>query len=70
LASVSDGEERIIAAFRAVWPQAPRQRCQAHFLGNLADEVLESDTELRKQMRVDLGGLPKTKDFPPDSSFF
>jgi hypothetical protein len=70
LASVSDGEERIIAALRAIWPNAPRQRCQEHFMGNLADEVLENDAELRKQMRVDLGGLPKTKDFPDDGSFF
>ena len=70
LASVSDGEERIIAALRDVWPNAPRQRCQEHFLGNLADEVLENDTELRKQMRQDLGGLPKTTDYPADSSFF
>lgn len=70
LASVSDGEERIIAALRAVWPDAPGQRCQEHFLGNLADEVLENDTALRKQMRVDLGGLPKTTDFSDDSSFF
>ena len=70
LASVSDGEERIIAALRAVWPNAPRQRCQEHFLGNLADEVLENDTELRKQMRVDLGGLPKISDLPEDSAFF
>lgn len=70
LASVSDGEERIIAALRAVWPNAPRQRCQEHFLGNLAEEVLENDTELRKQMRVDLGGLPKISDLPADSSFF
>ena len=70
LGSVSDGEERIIAALRAVWPNAPRQRCQEHFLGNLADEVLENDTELRKQMRVDLGGLPKTTDFADKSSFF
>jgi len=70
LASVSDGEERIIAALRAVWPNAPRQRCQEHFLGNLAEEVLEKDTELRKQMRVDLGGLPKISDFPDPSSFF
>ena len=70
LASVSDGEERIIAALRAVWPSAPRQRCQEHFLGNLADEVFPNDTELRKQMRVDLGGLPKIDDFPDDCSFF
>lgn len=70
LASISDGEERIIAALRAVWPNAPRQRCQEHFLGNLADEVLEHDTKLRKQMRMDLGGLPKINDFPKDTPLF
>ena len=70
LASVSDGEERIIAAIRAVWPNAPRQRCQEHFLGNLADEVLANDTELRKQMGVDLGGLPKISDFPENTPLF
>jgi len=70
LASLSDGEERIIAALRAVWPNAPRQRCQEHFLGNLADEVLEEDTRLRKQMRADLGGLPKITAFPNDSPLF
>lgn len=70
LASLSDGEERIIAALRAVWPNAPRQRCQEHFLGNLADEVLGEDTRLRKQMRVDLGGLPKISDFPNEDPLF
>jgi transposase-like protein len=70
LASVSDGEERIIAALRAAWPNAPRQHCQEHFLGNLADEVLANDTELLKQMRVDLGGLPKISDFPEDTPLF
>jgi transposase-like protein len=70
LASVSDGEERIIAALRAVWPNAPRQRCQEHFMGNLAEEVLENDAQLRKQMRENLGGLPKVADIPDNSSFF
>ena len=70
LASVTDGEARISAALRAVWPNAPRQRCQAHFLGNLADEVLEHDAELRQQMRADLGGLPKIADIPDENSFF
>jgi hypothetical protein len=36
----------------------------------LADEVLEEDTRLRKQMRVDLGGLPKITDFPNDNPLF
>jgi hypothetical protein len=70
LANITDGEERIIAALRAIWPNAVHQRCQEHFLGNLADEVLENDTKLRKQMRVDLGGLPKSTDFPNDSPLF
>ena len=70
LASITDGEERIIAALRTVWPNAARQRCQEHFLSNLADEVLEEDTRLRKQMRVDLGGLPKLTDFPNDRPLF
>jgi hypothetical protein len=70
LATLSDGEERIIAALRTVWPQAPHQRCQEHFLGNLAEDVLEHDTQLRKQMRADLGGLPKVADPSDPASFF
>lgn len=70
LATLSDGEERIIAALRTVWPSAPHQRCQEHFLGNLAEDVLEYDTQLRKQMRADLGGLPKVEDPSDPASFF
>jgi hypothetical protein len=70
LAGLSDGEERIIAALRAVWPNAPRQRCQEHFMSNLADEVLNNDAELRQGLRDDLGGLPKNTDFPNNSAFF
>lgn len=70
LATLSDGEERIIAALRTVWPNAPHQRCQEHFLGNLAEDVQEHDTQLRKQMRADLGGLPKVAEPSDRSSFF
>ena len=59
LATLSDGEATLIAALKTCWPQAPHQRCQAHFLNNLAEAVLEEDDQLRKQMRQDLGGLPK-----------
>ena len=58
LATLSDGEEVIIAAQQACWPQAPHQRCQEHFLGNLAEPVLKVDTQLRQRMRDDLGHLP------------
>ena len=58
LATVSDGEEAIIAAFRLCWPSARAQRCQSHWLSNVAEPVLTVDTQLREQMRQDLGGLP------------
>ena len=32
LATLSDGEDTIIAAMKACWPKAPNQRCQEHIL--------------------------------------
>jgi len=58
LATLSDGEEAIIAALQGCWPEAPHQRCQEHALGNLVEPVLKHDAQLRQQMRQDLGGLP------------
>jgi hypothetical protein len=58
LATLSDGEDRIIAALKRSWPAAPHQRCQEHILGNIAEPVLKVDKQLRKQMKDDLGGLP------------
>ena len=61
LATLSDGEDTLIAAMKKAWPNAPHQRCQEHFLGNVAEEVLDFDTQLRQGMRQNLGGLPKVK---------
>ena len=61
LATLSDGEDILIAAMKKAWPNAPHQRCQEHFLGNVAEEVLDFDTQLRQGMRQNLGGLPKVK---------
>jgi len=58
LATLSDGEDTIAAAFKSCWPEAPHQLCQMHFLGNLAEAVLEEDDQLRQNLRNDLGGLP------------
>ena len=58
LATVSDGEKAIIAALETGWPKAPRQRCQEHYLGNLAEPVLKVDGKLQQWMRNDLEGLP------------
>lgn len=65
LATLSDGEAAIIEALETCWPEVPRQRCQAHFLNNLAEPVLTYDDELRKWMRQDLGGLPKASEDSP-----
>ena len=58
LATLSDGEETIIAALKTCWPTAPHQRCQEHVLGNLVEPVIEVDAQLRQRMRDELGGLP------------
>ena len=62
LATLSDGERALVAALKAAWPQAPHQRCQAHFLNNLASAVLPQDDQLRQSMRQDLGGLPPVRE--------
>ncbi|MFW9261981.1 hypothetical protein [Nostoc sp. CALU 546] len=59
LATLSDGESAIITAMNSSWPDAPHQRCQAHFLSNLSESVLSLDTKLRQQLKTDLGRLPK-----------
>lgn len=58
LATLSDGEKAIIAAMSTCWPDTPRQRCQEHYLGNLAEPVLEVDRKVQEWMRNELGGLP------------
>jgi hypothetical protein len=62
LATLSDGEKAIIAALETCWPDAPRQRCQEHYLGNLAEPVLKVDEKLQAWMRNDLEGLPAVPD--------
>ena len=68
LATLSDGEKAIIEALQACWTQAPHQRCQAHFLSNLVEPVLEYDVALRQLMRQDMGGLPKVSTQPKEQA--
>jgi hypothetical protein len=67
LATLSDGEDTLIAALKSTWPQSPHQRCQAHFLNNLVEPVLQLDTQLRKHLCEDLGGLPAVPDLPDNA---
>ena len=59
LATLSDGEASIIGALQGCWPDAPHQRCHSHFLGNLSEEVLPFDSQLRSSLREELKSLPK-----------
>jgi len=59
LATLSDGEEAIIAAMKkGPWALVPHQRCQEHWLSNVAEPALHYDTQLRKQLQAEVGGLP------------
>lgn len=58
LATLSDGEASIIGALQGCWPNAPHQRCQSHFLGNLSDAILPFDSTLRTSLKDGLKGLP------------
>jgi hypothetical protein len=69
LATLSDGEDTLIAALKRTWAEAPHQRCQEHFLANLAEAVLDYDTQLRQAMRQNLGGLPQVPQNAQESPF-
>jgi hypothetical protein len=71
LATLSDGEKGIVAALKATWPEAPHQRCQAHFLNNLAEPVMVHDTVLRQGLRDAVGCVsspPETLDEEGDEA--
>jgi hypothetical protein len=70
LATLSDGEDLLVAALKQTWPTIPHQRCQEHFLGNLAEAVLGEDTHLRQELRESLGGLPKLTPETAETPFF
>jgi hypothetical protein len=57
LATLSDGEKAVVAALKTAWSAAPHQRCQLHFLNNVAKPALEVDAHLRQHLREELGAL-------------
>ena len=57
LATLSDGEKAVVAALKTAWPEAPHQRCQLHFLNNVAKPALEVDARLRQHLREEVGAL-------------
>jgi hypothetical protein len=57
LATLSDGEKAVVAALKASWSHVPHQRCQLHFLNNIAKGALEVDARLRQHLRQEVGDL-------------
>jgi hypothetical protein len=68
LATLSDGEKAVVAALKASWSAVPHQRCQLHFLNNLAKPAMEVDARLRQHLRDELGALAAVpEDYRPAS---
>jgi hypothetical protein len=57
LAPRSDGEKAAVAALKTTGPAVPQQRCQLHFLHNVATLALEVAARLRLHLRDALGTL-------------
>ena len=66
LALLSDKEKALVRAMRAVWPQAPHQLCQMHFMQNLSGPVHRADQSLRQTLRDRLGELPAVPELEPE----
>lgn len=62
LATLSDNEKALVIALRRVWPEAPHQLCQEHFISGLSEPIQDEDKKLQGVLREhlrDLAGLPK-----------
>jgi MULE transposase-like protein len=57
-ATLSDKEKALVAALKAVWPEAKHQLCQMHFVKNLSEPVHKADRELQTKIREAMGKLP------------
>jgi hypothetical protein len=68
LALLSDKEKALVGAMRAVWPQAPHQLCQMHFMKNLSSPVHRADQSLRQTVRDRLGSLPRVPELEPEAA--
>jgi len=54
---VSDGQHPIRRAVARVFPKAPHQLCQFHYLREAAKEVYEADRHAKKELKKRVGGV-------------
>lgn len=49
--AVSDGQESLLQAIAALWPEIPHQLCQFHYLREATRPMFDVDRKVRKQIR-------------------
>ncbi|TBL67336.1 transposase [Paenibacillus thalictri] len=54
---VSDGQHSIRLAMEAMWPEAPYQYCQYHYLKDIAKPVVDIDRKLKTGIKKSLRGI-------------
>lgn len=68
LATLSDNEKALVAALKAVCPDAPHQLCQEHFMSNLSEPVHEDNRALCQGLKEHLSPLPSVPDLDADEA--
>lgn len=54
---VSDGQQSIRLAMSGLWPDAPYQYCQYHYLKDIAKPVVDADRKLKTGIKKTLRGI-------------
>ncbi len=57
---VSDKQRTILMAVQNVFPKLPHQHCQFHYIKNIAKQLKEQDTNLRKGIRKRMKAISRT----------
>jgi hypothetical protein len=68
LALLSDKENALVSALRAVWSMAVHQLCQMHFMQNLSGPIHRADQTLRGSLRDRLSSLPAVPEVDPEEA--
>lgn len=68
LALLSDKENALVSALRAVWSTAVHQLCQMHFMQNLSGPMHRADQTLRGTLRDRLSSLPAVPEVEPEEA--
>jgi hypothetical protein len=68
LALLSDQEKALGAALQTIWPSAPHQLCQMHFLQNLSAPMHRADQALRQTLQDHLSPLPPVPDLEDEEA--